>query len=150
MKFGAKLASPCKVVNLGTDGCHLILTLEDGTEIVSRSALIATGVRYKKLPLPYWSHFEGAGIYYAATELEARACGVEPVTVVGGANSAGQAALFLAAHGSAVTLAIRELTPRRKCRPICSPGFSLTRWSRSCSARKSPGSTGTPHFDASP
>lgn len=107
MKFGAELASPCKVVNLGTDGCHLILTLEDGAEIVSRSALIATGVRYKKLPLPQWGDFEGAGIYYAATELEARACVGEPVTVIGGANSAGQAALFLAAGGSAVTLAIR-------------------------------------------
>ena len=111
MKFGAELASPCKVVNLGTDGCHLILTLEDGAEIVSRSALIATGVRYKKLPLPHWGDFEGAGIYYAATELEARACGVEPVTVIGGANSAGQAALFLAARGSAVTLAIRGADP---------------------------------------
>jgi thioredoxin reductase (NADPH) len=107
MKFGAELSSPCRVVGLDTDGCNLILTLGDGTEIESRSVLIATGVRYKKLPIPGWDDFEGAGIYYAATELEARACAAAPVTVVGGANSAGQAALYLAARGSAVTLAIR-------------------------------------------
>ena len=75
--------------------------------ISSRAVLIATGARYRALPLPRWPDFEGAGIYYAATELEARACGTDPVTVVGGANSAGQAALYMAARGNPVTLAIR-------------------------------------------
>jgi thioredoxin reductase (NADPH) len=65
-------------------------------------------VRYNALPLERWADFEGAGIYYAATELEARACRTEPVTVVGGANSAGQAALFLASRGCQVTLAVRR------------------------------------------
>jgi thioredoxin reductase (NADPH) len=62
---------------------------------------------YNTLPLERWIDFEGAGIYYAATELEARACRTEPVTVVGGANSAGQSALYLASRGCQVTLAVR-------------------------------------------
>ena len=86
---------------------QLRVDLADGTGISSRAVLIATGVRYRTLPLPRWAEFEGAGIYYAATELEARACGTGPVVVVGGANSAGQAALYLAARGNPVTLAIR-------------------------------------------
>ncbi|MGJ6968838.1 NAD(P)/FAD-dependent oxidoreductase [Streptosporangium sp. G11] len=69
--------------------------------------MIATGAGYRSLPLDRWSDFEGAGIYYAATELEARTCGPHPVAVVGGANSAGQAALYLAGRGSAVTLVVR-------------------------------------------
>ncbi|MHA6759425.1 NAD(P)/FAD-dependent oxidoreductase [Streptacidiphilus sp. PAMC 29251] len=69
--------------------------------------MIATGASYRSLPLDRWADFEGAGIYYAATELEARACGPHPVTVVGGANSAGQAALYLAGRGCAVSLVVR-------------------------------------------
>jgi thioredoxin reductase (NADPH) len=107
MKFGAELSSPCRIIRLDGDGCHLIITTADGTEIESRAVLIATGVRYRKLPVAQWDDFEGAGIYYAATELEARTCVGAPVTVVGGANSAGQAALYLATRGSTVTLAIR-------------------------------------------
>ncbi|MCW2661873.1 MAG: cyclic nucleotide-regulated FAD-dependent pyridine nucleotide-disulfide oxidoreductase [Mycobacterium sp.] len=107
MKFGAQLSSPCRVVDLDTDGAHLSVMLSDGTTVESRAVLIATGVRYKTLPLERWIDFEGAGIYYAATELEARACRTEPVTVVGGANSAGQAALYLASRGCQVTLAVR-------------------------------------------
>ena len=108
MKFGAQLSSPCRVVDLDTGGQHLTVVLSDGTTIKSRAVLIATGVRYNRLPLERWIDFEGAGIYYAATELEARACRTEPVTVVGGANSAGQAALFLASRGCQVTLAVRR------------------------------------------
>jgi thioredoxin reductase (NADPH) len=107
MKFGAQLSSPCRVVDLDTSGAHLRVTLGDGKTIDTRTVLIASGVHYKALPLPRWDHFEGAGIYYAATELEARACGDQPVTVIGGANSAGQAALYLASRGSSVTLAVR-------------------------------------------
>lgn len=107
MKFGVELSSPCRVATLDTHRTHLTVTLTDGTEIESRAVLIATGVRYKKLPIPLWDRFEGAGIYYAATELEARACGTEPTTVLGGANSAGQAALYLASRGSPVSLVVR-------------------------------------------
>ena len=81
--------------------------LVDGTRITSKTVIVATGARYRKLALEGWERFEGAGIYYAATELEARGCVGHPVTVIGGANSAGQAALFLAASDRLVTLAIR-------------------------------------------
>ena len=79
----------------------------DHTTIEARAVVIATGARCRSLPLDRWAEFEGAGIYFAATELEARACGPDPVAVVGGANSAGQAALYLAGRGNAVTLIVR-------------------------------------------
>ncbi|HEY5456360.1 MAG TPA: FAD-dependent oxidoreductase [Acidothermaceae bacterium] len=107
LKFGAELSSPCKAVSLDCTGGQLRVVLQDGTDIVARSVIIATGARYRSLPLERWPDFEGAGIYYAATEIEARACGNQPVTVVGGANSAGQAALYLASRDSAVNLVVR-------------------------------------------
>ena len=83
------------------------LTLADNTEIPTHAVVIATGARYRTLPLERWSDYEGAGIYFAATELEAKACATEPVTVVGGANSAGQASMYLADRGSPVDLVVR-------------------------------------------
>ena len=74
---------------------------------MTRAVLVAVGVQYRKLPLERLETFEGAGVYYAATDLEARACGDRRVTVVGGGNSAGQAALFLAQRGAKVTIMIR-------------------------------------------
>jgi thioredoxin reductase (NADPH) len=106
-KFGARIATPCPVARLEEGGEHLRVVLGDGTDISARTIVIATGARYRALPLARWADFEGAGIYYAATELEARACGASPVAVVGGANSAGQAALYLAGRGSSVTLVVR-------------------------------------------
>ena len=82
--------------------------LDDGTEIPTRALMIATGARYRSLPLERWDELVGAGIFYAATELEARTCAGDPVTVVGGGNGAGQAALFLASCGCDVTVAIRR------------------------------------------
>jgi thioredoxin reductase (NADPH) len=109
LKFGAQLASPCQAVKLDTDrnGDLLRLHLQGGEIIDSKAVVIATGARYRALPLERWPDFEGAGIYYAATELEARGCTGSPVTVVGGANSAGQAALYLAGRGSEVSLVVR-------------------------------------------
>jgi thioredoxin reductase (NADPH) len=107
LKFGAQLSSPCEVVNLDASTDALRVVLADGTQITTRAVVIATGARYRSLPLERWSDFEGAGIYYAATELEARDCADHPVTVVGGANSAGQAALYLAGRGNEVTIAVR-------------------------------------------
>ena len=107
LKFGARLYSPCTVVSLDPHSERLRLTTDDGTQIHSRAVIVATGAQYRALPLPRWDEFVGAGIYYAATELEARALEGKPATVVGGANSAGQAALFLAARGSAVRIVIR-------------------------------------------
>ena len=107
LKFGARLSSPCHVAALETDHHYLRVVLTDGTGIDSRAVLIATGARYRKLSLASWERFEGAGIYYAATNLEAQLCAGRPVCVVGGANSAGQAALYLASRGCGVTLAVR-------------------------------------------
>ena len=107
LKFGAHLASPCAVVGMRRSDSGHVLTLVDGTEVVTRTVLIATGAAYRNLPLNRWKDFVGSGIYYAATELEARAVAGLPVTVIGGANSAGQAALYLARHAGAVTLAVR-------------------------------------------
>lgn len=107
LKFGAQLSSPCKVVHLDCGGTQLRVVLSDGTDINTQAVVIATGAQYRALPLDRWGEFEGAGIYYAATTLEATACGEQPVTVVGGANSAGQAAIYLAERGSEVTVAVR-------------------------------------------
>ncbi len=107
LKFGAELSSPCQAVKLDASGAHLRVFLTDGTEIATRAVVIATGARYRSLPLARWKDFEGAGIYYAATELEARACEGSPVAVLGGANSAGQAALYLASRGNSVHIIIR-------------------------------------------
>ena len=106
-KFGARIASPSQAARLDTTHERLRIMLTDHTTIEARAMVIATGARYRSLPLDRWAEFEGAGIYFAATELEARACGPGPVAVVGGANSAGQAALYLAGHGNAVTLIVR-------------------------------------------
>jgi thioredoxin reductase (NADPH) len=106
-KFGAQISSPCRVVSLGCAHGHLEVRLSNQELLTARSVIIASGAEYRKLPLDGWSAFEGAGIYYAATDIEARACAAQPVAVVGGANSAGQAAIFLADAGSAVHLIVR-------------------------------------------
>ena len=106
LKFGTRLSTPCEVVSLAI-GEHLRAVLADGTDIPTRALIIATGARYRSLDLDRWDDYLGAGIFYAATELEARVCATGPVTVVGGGNGAGQAALFLAANGCDVTVAIR-------------------------------------------
>jgi thioredoxin reductase (NADPH) len=80
----------------------------EGSEISARAVILATGARYRRLEVDDLERFEGAGVYYAATELEARVCGGANVVVVGGGNSAGQAALFLAQQGSPVSLVIRR------------------------------------------
>jgi thioredoxin reductase (NADPH) len=108
LKFGAQLYAPYRVVALDPQPDRSIqLTLDDQSRITTRAVIIATGARYKTLPLPRWAEFEGCGIYYAATELEARRCAQSSVVVIGGANSAGQAALFLADRCAHVTLILR-------------------------------------------
>jgi thioredoxin reductase (NADPH) len=106
-KFGAQVSSPCDVVALDSHDGHLHVVLSSGEVLDTRAVVVATGARYRQLPLDRWAHFEAAGIYYAATEIEARACSAGRVAVVGGANSAGQASLFLADNGSAVDLVVR-------------------------------------------
>jgi len=106
-RFGATIATPCRVASFELADGLIHLHLSDGTEIPARAVVIATGARYRRLPLARWHEFEGAGIFFSATEIEAQWCHGEPVVVVGGANSAGQAALFLASRGSTVDLIVR-------------------------------------------
>ena len=107
-KFGAKLSAPCTAIALREESGHLTVELSDGTVVSARAVIAATGARYRRLPVERLQEFEiNGGVYYAATELEARQCAASPVMVVGGGNSAGQAAVFLADKGSAVTLVIR-------------------------------------------
>jgi len=106
-KFGASLSSPVAVLSLREEAGHFVLRLSDGTDIPGRAVIVATGARYRKLDAVGLEQFESRGVYYAATELEARSCAGSPVVVAGGGNSAGQAALFLAEAGSAVAIVIR-------------------------------------------
>ncbi|WP_206601482.1 FAD-dependent oxidoreductase [Mycobacterium paraense] len=106
-KFGAQLNSPNMVTAATANADGLSIKLSDGKELAARAVVIATGARYRTLPLARWNEFEGAGIYYATTELEVRLVAPNPVAVVGGANSAGQAALYLAGAGSPVDLIVR-------------------------------------------
>ena len=106
-KFGASLTAPCTVVSLGSRAGYLVARLSDGSEVAGRAVIAATGASYRRLEASRLSDFEGNGVYYAATEMEARMCGPSPVVVVGGGNSAGQAAIFLSQGGCAVTLVIR-------------------------------------------
>jgi thioredoxin reductase (NADPH) len=107
-KFGALLASPCRVDRLTAKGKQFSVLLADGTELSARTVVAATGAIYRRLPLASWQRLEGAGIYYAATDLEAGLCAGSPVLVLGGGNSAGQAALYLARHCPRVTIVIRS------------------------------------------
>lgn len=85
-----------------------MVVLKDGSEIPTRAVIVASGARYRRLAVDDLERFEGAGVYYAATDLEARVCGGAPVLVVGGGNSAGQAAIYLAQNNCSVTIAIRR------------------------------------------
>jgi thioredoxin reductase (NADPH) len=107
-RFGARITVPCTVESLGIDGGERVVTLTDGTRLRTRCALIASGVSYRKLDVPNLADFEGAGVYYAATEMEARLCRGEDVVVVGGGNSAGQAIVYLAKYARRVHVLVRK------------------------------------------
>jgi thioredoxin reductase (NADPH) len=106
-RFGARVTVPAQVRALGIDGGDRIVTLMDGTRLRSRCVLVSSGVQYRRLDVPRFGDFEGAGIYYAATEMEARLCRGERVVVVGGGNSAGQAIVFLAGQAKHVDVLLR-------------------------------------------
>ncbi|HEY7933867.1 MAG TPA: FAD-dependent oxidoreductase [Solirubrobacteraceae bacterium] len=108
MRLGARLNAPCEVASLRTEAGFHVIVLADGSEIPTRAVIVACGARYLRLPVEDLERFEGAGVYYAASDLEVRVCGGSPVVVVGGGNSAGQAALYLAQNNCAVTIAIRR------------------------------------------
>jgi thioredoxin reductase (NADPH) len=106
-KFGAHMTTPCEAISLKERSGHLIVELADGSEVAGRAVIAASGAKYRRLDVDRIREFDAKGVYYAATDLEARQCAGSPVVVVGGGNSAGQAAVFLADKGSAVTVVIR-------------------------------------------
>ena len=107
IKFGARFAVPRRALTLKRHEDHLALGLDDDACLRARSVILACGVQYRKLPLKRINDFEGAGIYYAATDLEARFCRGTETYIVGGGNSAGQAAMFLTGYADHVHLLIR-------------------------------------------
>lgn len=107
LKFGVRVYAPCEAVKLEPVGDLVDVTLADGRIIRTRTTIVTSGAAYRRLDLDRWSDFERAGIYYAATQLELRQVMESPVVVVGGANSAGQASLYLAANGCPVHLVVR-------------------------------------------
>jgi thioredoxin reductase (NADPH) len=107
-KFGADITVPVAATALEERDAGHLLRLDDETEVATSVVVIATGVRYRRLDLPRLEEFEAHGIYYAATPMEARLCAGDPVAVVGGGNSAGQATLFLSRHAAHVRLIVRE------------------------------------------
>ena len=106
-KFGAQISTPSEVRKLAFENGYPILHLEDGHRVSAKSVLIASGASYRRLSVPGGERFDGVGVYYAATLMEAHMCANAQVLVVGGANSAGQAAVFLAQRASAVLLLVR-------------------------------------------
>ena len=107
-KFGAAFSIPGEATSLTqADGYHVV-GLADADPLVAHAVLVATGVRYRRLDIPGMDRLEGSSVYYAATDFEARLCRQDPVTVVGGGNSAGQAACFLARQSPMVNLVIRH------------------------------------------
>jgi len=106
-KFGARLALSRAVVGLDCERAPYTLKLEDGESVRARAIVIATGARYRKLDVVDYERFEGAGIYYAATAMEADLCAEQEIVVVGGGNSAGQAAVFLARSAKHVHMLCR-------------------------------------------
>ena len=106
-KFGAQISVPTPVTALTFDQAYSVLQLEGKETIIAKCVLIATGADYRRLTVEGCERFEGCGVYYAATPIEAQLCRGSEVVVVGGGNSAGQAAVFLAGQVRKVYLVIR-------------------------------------------
>ena len=107
-KFDARVATPYRAVALEPGADRHVVHLEDGHEIAAAAVLLATGAQYRRLPVEALADFEGLSVFYAAGPPEARLCGLSRVAVVGGGNSAGQAAVWLARGGALVTLLHRR------------------------------------------
>jgi thioredoxin reductase (NADPH) len=108
MKFGTRFAMPRRVTALQAeeDGTFCAV-FENGQRVRTSAIVVASGVRYRRLPLDRLADFEGSGVYYSATEMEARYCKETDAIVIGGGNSAGQAAMFLCRHARCVRVLVR-------------------------------------------
>ncbi|AGW93594.1 MULTISPECIES: FAD-dependent oxidoreductase [Cupriavidus] len=107
LKFGAHMAIPLEVKALHCGADPIRLELADGRLIPTHTVVIATGAQYRRPGIPGLEHFEGRGVYYWASPVEAKLCREEPVMLVGGGNSAGQAAVYLASHAAHVHMLVR-------------------------------------------
>lgn len=107
-KFGAQVIIAEEAKGLACDRRPYVVEIDSEQRVPGRTVVIATGAQYRRLPLEKLAQFEGAGVYYGATHLEAQLCGGEEVIVVGGGNSAGQAAVFLAQTARRVHMLVRS------------------------------------------
>ena len=106
-KFGTEMVIPNEVTRLDCDAAPLALELADGRRVTARTAVVASGARYRRPAIPRLEEFEGRGVWYWASPIEARTCRQEHVALVGGGNSAGQAAVFLSAYATRVSILVR-------------------------------------------
>ena len=106
-KFGAEIAVGRTAARLRCESQPYRVELDNGTTVTTRALVLATGVRYRRLPLPELPRFEGVGVYYAASQMEAQLCRGEEVVDIGGGNSAGQAAVFLSRTARRVHVLVR-------------------------------------------
>jgi len=107
LKFGARIMVAKGATRLSCDGQRYTIDIEAGPQIRARAVILATGAEYRKPALPNLSTFEGTGVYYGATPMEAQLCAGEDVVIVGGGNSAGQAAVFLAGSARRIHMLVR-------------------------------------------
>ncbi|MDV3457980.1 FAD-dependent oxidoreductase [Sphingomonas sp. HF-S4] len=106
-KFGARLLVSRSAVGIDCDNQPYAILLDDGATVRARAVVVATGARYRKLDLPLYAELEGNGIYYAATAMEAGLCANQTAVVIGGGNSAGQAAIYLSRTAGHVHMLVR-------------------------------------------
>ncbi|TGE03810.1 FAD-dependent oxidoreductase [Hymenobacter fodinae] len=106
-RLGAELIAPQEVVALRVQDGYKVLTLKDQAEVRARAVILTTGVSYRTLDAPGLARLSGAGVYYGSARTEAHLCQDQPVYIIGGGNSAGQAAMFLSAYASRVYVVIR-------------------------------------------
>ncbi|MCW2877371.1 MAG: Thioredoxin-disulfide reductase [Sphaerisporangium sp.] len=107
-KFGAHISVPAEALSLGQRDGYYVIGFDEGRVANAHAVVVATGAQYRRLDVPRMEEFEGEGIYYAATLFEAQLCLRDPVVIVGGGNSAGQASIFLAQHAGRVRLMVRS------------------------------------------
>ncbi|WP_332818353.1 FAD-dependent oxidoreductase [Sphingopyxis sp.] len=111
-KFGARLVAPVRAASIARDEDAYCLHLADGRKLRSRAVVVASGAQYQRLPIDGIEAYEGRGIYYGATPMEAQLCGNAEVTVVGAGNSAGQGAIYLASVARKVYVIFRRSSLR--------------------------------------
>ncbi|TGE20781.1 response regulator [Hymenobacter aquaticus] len=107
IRLGAELLAPQEVVSMCVQDGYKVLTLANGSEVRTRAVVLTMGVSYRTLEVPGIDHLTGAGVYYGAARTEARSCDQQDVYIVGGGNSAGQAAMYLASYARRVFILIR-------------------------------------------